>query len=56
MAAHRHSSNAVQILGGHGLNENSYVAKAFRDSKVLEIYEGTNEIQRIVIAKELKLT
>ena len=48
-----HATKAVQILGGAGLNENSYVAKAYRDSKVLEIYEGTNEIQKVVIAKEL---
>lgn len=51
--AQKHSSNAVQIFGGQGLNENSYVAKAYRDSKVLEIYEGTNEIQRLIIAKEI---
>lgn len=51
--AQKHSSNAVQIFGGQGLNENSYVAKAYKDSKVLEIYEGTNEIQKLIIAKEL---
>ena len=48
-----HATKAVQILGGRGLNENSYVARAYRDSKVLEIYEGTNEIQKLIIAKEL---
>lgn len=53
--AQEHSRYAVQILGGKGLNENSYVAKAYRDSKVMEIYEGTNEIQKLVISKELKL-
>ncbi len=52
-AAQKHSSNAVQILGGSGLLESSYVAQAYRDSKVLEIYEGTNEIQKLVISKEL---
>ena len=53
--AQNHSTKAVQILGGRGLNENSYVAKAYRDAKVLEIYEGTNEIQKVVLTKELKL-
>lgn len=53
--AQNHSTKAVQILGGKGLNENSYVAKAYRDAKVLEIYEGTNEIQKVILAKELKL-
>lgn len=52
-SAQIHATKAVQILGGSGLNENSYVARAYRDSKVLEIYEGTNEIQKLVIAKEL---
>jgi alkylation response protein AidB-like acyl-CoA dehydrogenase len=52
-AAQRHSSNAVQILGGKGLIEDSYVAKAYKDAKVLEIYEGTNEIQQLVIAREI---
>ena len=52
-AAQKHASNAVQILGGAGLVKDSYVACAYRDAKVLEIYEGTNEIQRIVIAREI---
>ena len=52
-AAQKHSSNAVQIFGGAGLVKDSYVACAYRDSKVLEIYEGTNEIQKLVLAKEL---
>ena len=54
-AACNHARNAVQICGGSGLTENSYVSKAYRDSKVLEIYEGTNEIQKLILAKELKL-
>ena len=53
--AQKHSANAVQIFGGAGLVKDSYVASAYRDSKVLEIYEGTNEIQKVVLARELKL-
>ena len=52
-SAQKHSTHAVQILGGSGLNDTSYVASCYRDSKVLEIYEGTNEIQKLIIAKEL---
>ncbi|OGI19434.1 MAG: hypothetical protein A3B68_03825 [Candidatus Melainabacteria bacterium RIFCSPHIGHO2_02_FULL_34_12] len=51
----KHATKAVQILGGRGLIEGSYVAKGYNDSKVLEIYEGTNEIQKLVLTKELKL-
>ena len=54
-AARKHSANAVQILGGKGLIEDSYVASAYKDSKVLEIYEGTNEIQKVILTKELGL-
>lgn len=53
--AQKHSTLAVQIQGGKGLREDSYVAIAYRDSKVLEIYEGTNEIQKLILAKELSL-
>lgn len=44
---------AVQIYGGFGYIEDYPVERLFRDAKVTEIYEGTNEIQRVVIAKEL---
>lgn len=53
--AQKHSTKAVQILGGAGLNDNSYVASAYRDSKVLEIYEGTNEVQKVILTRELQL-
>lgn len=49
------ASKAVQIFGGKGLIEDSYVAKAYRDAKVLEIYEGTNEIQKVILSRELSL-
>lgn len=44
---------AVQILGGYGYTTDYPVERFFRDAKVTEIYEGTNEIQHIVIAKQL---
>lgn len=44
---------AVQIHGGYGYTEDYPVERLFRDAKVTEIYEGTNEIQHIVIGKQL---
>lgn len=44
---------AIQVLGGYGYTEDYPVERYFRDAKVTEIYEGTSEIQRIVIAKRL---
>lgn len=44
---------AVQILGGYGCVREYWVEKALRDAKVTEIYEGTSEIQHIVIAREI---
>jgi len=47
------TSQAVQIFGGYGYVKDYPVEKLFRDAKITEIYEGTSEIQRIVIAREL---
>ena len=44
---------AVQVFGGYGYTEDYPVERYFRDAKVTEIYEGTNEIQRLVVAKNL---
>ncbi len=47
------ATDAVQIFGGYGFMEDYPVAKFFRDAKILQIYEGTNQVQRIVIARNL---
>ncbi len=47
--------DAVQIHGGYGFIEESPVARFYRDAKVLEIGEGTSEIQRVLIARDLGL-
>ncbi len=52
-AAHRIASDAVQIHGGNGFNCEYPVEKLLRDSKIFQIYEGTSQIQRVIIAKEL---
>jgi alkylation response protein AidB-like acyl-CoA dehydrogenase len=51
--AMRVASEAIQIFGGYGYTREYPVERLFRDAKVTQIYEGTNEIQRIVIGKEL---
>ena len=47
------TQEAIQILGGYGYVKDYAVERLFRDAKVTEIYEGTSEIQKIVIAREL---
>ncbi len=47
------TTDAVQILGGYGYIEEYPVERMMRDAKITQIYEGTNQIQRIVIAREL---
>jgi alkylation response protein AidB-like acyl-CoA dehydrogenase len=52
-AAQRVVTRAVQIHGGYGYTDEFPVERLFRDARVQTIYEGTSEIQRIVIAREL---
>jgi alkylation response protein AidB-like acyl-CoA dehydrogenase len=47
------TTQAIQVFGGYGYMKEYPVEKLFRDAKVTEIYEGTSEIQRTVIAREL---
>ncbi|MBA4078468.1 MAG: butyryl-CoA dehydrogenase [Cyanobacteria bacterium PR.023] len=51
-AANKHAHNAVQIFGGYGFSDEYPVERYFRDAKVLNIYEGTREIQRIIIGQD----
>ena len=51
--AMRVTTDAVQLLGGYGYTKEYPVERYMRDAKVTQIYEGTNQIQRIVIAKAL---
>ncbi len=47
------ATDAVQVFGGYGFMEDYPIAKCFRDAKILQIYEGTNQIQRMVIARAM---
>ncbi|WP_050616625.1 acyl-CoA dehydrogenase [Bacillus testis] len=48
------TTEAIQVFGGYGYTKDYQVERYFRDAKVTEIYEGTSEIQRIVISKHLQ--
>lgn len=47
------ATDAVQVFGGYGFMEDYPIAKFYRDSKILQIYEGTNQVQRLVVARNL---
>lgn len=47
------ASDAVQIFGGNGYNSEYPVEKLMRDAKIYQIYEGTSQIQRMIISKNL---
>jgi alkylation response protein AidB-like acyl-CoA dehydrogenase len=47
------TTNAVQLLGGNGYTSDFPVERMMRDAKITQIYEGTNQIQRVVIARNL---
>jgi alkylation response protein AidB-like acyl-CoA dehydrogenase len=52
-AAMRVTTDAVQIFGGYGYTREYPVERLMRDAKITQIYEGTNQVQRLVIAREL---
>jgi alkylation response protein AidB-like acyl-CoA dehydrogenase len=51
--ARRQTGEAIQVLGGYGYTKEFPVERYYRDAKITEIYEGTNEIQRLVIARSI---
>lgn len=52
-AAMKHTTNAIQIHGGYGYCKDYDVERYFRDAKLTQIFEGTNQIQQLVIAREV---
>ena len=52
-AARRHAAEAIQIHGGYGYTTELPIERYYRDAKITEIYEGTSEIQQIIIARSL---
>ena len=52
-AAMQITTDAVQLLGGYGYTKDYPVERMMRDAKITQIYEGTNQVQRIVMAKQL---
>jgi acyl-CoA dehydrogenase len=47
------ATDAVQVFGGYGYSREYPVEKLMRDAKLIQIYEGTSQVQRMVIAREL---
>ena len=47
------ATDAVQLLGGYGYTKDFPVERYLRDAKITQIYEGTNQVQRVVISKRL---
>jgi alkylation response protein AidB-like acyl-CoA dehydrogenase len=52
-AAMKVATDAVQVLGGYGYTREFPVERFMRDAKIMQIYEGTNQIQRLIVAREL---
>jgi len=52
-AAMRVTTDAVQVFGGYGYTRDFPVERYMRDAKIMQIYEGTNQIQRVIVAREL---
>ena len=52
--AMRHATDAIQIFGGYGYLKSNPIERLFRDAKVLQIYDGTSQIQRLILAREIR--
>ncbi|MGO1766536.1 acyl-CoA dehydrogenase [Advenella sp. S44] len=50
----KHASNSLQIHGGNGYSKEYRIERIFRDLRLAQIYEGTNQIQRLIIARQLE--
>ena len=48
-----HVTNALQIHGGNGFSRDTRVERLFRDIKLTRIYEGTNQMQRLIFARQI---
>jgi alkylation response protein AidB-like acyl-CoA dehydrogenase len=55
LLSNRAANVGLQIHGGYGFMEESAISRLYRDQKILEIGEGTNEVQRMVVARHLGL-
>jgi acyl-CoA dehydrogenase len=51
--ANKVAADAVQIFGGNGFNTDYPVEKLMRDAKIYQIYEGTSQIQRLIISRNM---
>jgi len=47
------ATDAVQVFGGYGYSKEYPVEKLMRDAKIFQIYEGTSQIQRLIVSREL---
>jgi alkylation response protein AidB-like acyl-CoA dehydrogenase len=47
------TTDAVQVFGGYGYSREYPVEKLMRDAKIYQLYEGTSQIQRVIIAREM---
>jgi acyl-CoA dehydrogenase len=47
------ATDAVQVYGGYGYSNEYPVEKLMRDAKIFQIYEGTSQIQRLIVSKEI---
>jgi alkylation response protein AidB-like acyl-CoA dehydrogenase len=52
--SHKAADTAMQIWGGYGYCKPNLAERLYRDQRILEIYEGTSEIQRLVLARSVK--
>ncbi|TDP75260.1 acyl-CoA dehydrogenase-like protein [Bradymonas sediminis] len=51
--AQKVATDAVQVYGGYGFSKEYPVEKLYRDSKIYQIYEGTSQIQRLIMSREI---